>query len=155
MPPHGNKVRKSYLYHKGQSQGNKVVDLSVIWKGIISGVCMPDMKSISLTVQKLSKVKVNNRQTDRTKTIVPNHLIRGNKNCRPFRRGAWITLELSFFVKFLNKLGRPPYGLLMKYGWQVVSDNCTKPIIQTCDHTKGYIGHKSVWSAHLTASCLL
>ena len=31
----------------------KVIDLGVIWKGFISWVCMPNMKSLSLTVQKL------------------------------------------------------------------------------------------------------
>ena len=31
----------------------KVIDLGVIWKGVISRVCMPNMKSLSLTVQKL------------------------------------------------------------------------------------------------------
>ena len=30
----------------------KVIDIGVIWKGV-SGVCMPNMKSPSLTVQKL------------------------------------------------------------------------------------------------------
>ena len=39
--PGGNKVKK------------KVIDLGVIWKGIISEVCMPNMKYQSLTVQKL------------------------------------------------------------------------------------------------------
>ena len=34
-------------------------------KGIISGVCMSNIKSLSLTVQKLVKVKVDNRQTDK------------------------------------------------------------------------------------------
>ena len=51
--PGGNKVQKSYFQFQGQSQGYKDIDLGVIWKGIISGVCMPNMKSIPLTVQKL------------------------------------------------------------------------------------------------------
>ena len=52
--------------NKGQSQGHKVIDLDVIWKGIISGVCMPNLKSLSLAFQKLEqKVKVDNRQTDK------------------------------------------------------------------------------------------
>ena len=44
--PGGNKVEKVIFSFK-------VIDLGVIWKGIISGVCMPNMKSLSLTVQKL------------------------------------------------------------------------------------------------------
>ena len=54
----------------------KVNDLGVIWKGIISWVCMPSMKSPSLYGSKvIAKVKVDNRQTnkqtDRTKAICP------------------------------------------------------------------------------------
>ena len=42
----------SYFYHKGQSQGNKAINLPVIQKGIISGKYRFDyMKSPSLTVQ--------------------------------------------------------------------------------------------------------
>ena len=51
--PGGNKVQKSYFERKGQSQGHKVIDPGVIWKGIISRVYMPNMKSLPLTVQKL------------------------------------------------------------------------------------------------------
>ena len=57
--PSGNKVEEGIfsflaLYkYKGQSEGHKVIDLGVIWKGILSGVCMPNMKSLSLTVRKL------------------------------------------------------------------------------------------------------
>ena len=51
--PGGNKVQKRYFQIKGQSQGHKVIDLGVIWKGIISGVFMPNMKFLSLTIQKL------------------------------------------------------------------------------------------------------
>ena len=53
MPPGGNKVQKAISSFKVKSQGHKVIDLDVIWKGVISGVCMPNMKSLSLTVQKL------------------------------------------------------------------------------------------------------
>ena len=54
---HGsNKVGKAIFSVRGQRQGHKVIDLSVIWKGI-------------------AKVRVNNRQTDREtnriKTICP------------------------------------------------------------------------------------
>ena len=45
--PQQQQSPKSYFYLQGQSQSH------VIWKGVISGVCMPNMKSPSLTVQKL------------------------------------------------------------------------------------------------------
>ena len=44
----GNKVQKNYFQCKGQSQGHKVINLGVIWKGIINRVCMPNMKSLTL-----------------------------------------------------------------------------------------------------------
>ena len=50
MPPTATKSKKLFL---GQSQDHKVIDLGVIWKGVSRGVCMPNMKSLSLTVQKL------------------------------------------------------------------------------------------------------
>ena len=59
---------KSYFYHKGQSQGYKVIDFGVIWKDIISRVhvYMPNTKSLSFIVQKLQRrLKVDNRQTNR------------------------------------------------------------------------------------------
>ena len=48
--PSGNKVQKAIFSLKVKV---KVINLGVIWKDIISGVCMPNMKSLSLTVQKL------------------------------------------------------------------------------------------------------
>ena len=51
--PVGNKVQKSYFQHKSQSQGHKVIDLGFNRKGIISGVRMPNMKYLSVIVQKL------------------------------------------------------------------------------------------------------
>ena len=51
--PRQQQSQKSYSYLQGQSQGHKVIDLGVIWKRVISEVCMPNMKSLSLTVQKL------------------------------------------------------------------------------------------------------
>ena len=52
MPPVATKSKKLFL---AQSQGHKIIDLGVIWKGIISvsEVCMPHIKSLSLMVQKL------------------------------------------------------------------------------------------------------
>ena len=43
----------------------KLTDLYVIWMGIISGVCIPHRKFLSLIVQKvIVKVKVEDRQTE-------------------------------------------------------------------------------------------
>ena len=36
--PSGNKVKKSYYKLQGLSQGHKVIDLGVIWKGVISEI---------------------------------------------------------------------------------------------------------------------
>ena len=48
--PGGNKVHKAIFSFKVKV---KVIDLDVIWKGIISGVGMSNMKYLSLAVQKL------------------------------------------------------------------------------------------------------
>ena len=48
MPPAATKSKKA-----SQIQGHKVIDHGVIWKDIISRVCMPNMKYLPLTVQKL------------------------------------------------------------------------------------------------------
>ena len=56
IPPAATKSKK-LVQLQGQSQGHKVIDLGVIWKGVISGVCMPNMKSLSV----IAKVKVDNR----------------------------------------------------------------------------------------------
>ena len=53
MPPVATKSKKAIFKAKGQNQGHMVIDLGVMQKGIISGVCMPNMKSLTLTVQKL------------------------------------------------------------------------------------------------------
>ena len=66
--PSGNKVEKAIFSFKVKV---KVIDLGVIWKDIISGVCMPNMKSLSLAVQKLyRRLKLTtdrqtNKQTNR------------------------------------------------------------------------------------------
>ena len=52
MPPAATKSKKKFFLVQGQSVGYKVIDLGVIWKDVISGVCMPNMKSLSLKVQK-------------------------------------------------------------------------------------------------------
>ena len=44
---------KSYIKPKCHSQGRNAIELDVIQKGIISGACLPNMKCLSLTVQKL------------------------------------------------------------------------------------------------------
>ena len=51
--PGGNKVRKIYSWLEGKSQGHKIIDIGVIGKGIIGGVCISNMKYLFLTVQKL------------------------------------------------------------------------------------------------------
>ena len=48
----GNKAWKALLNTK-VSQGHKVIDLGVIWQGIVCCICMSNTKSLSLTVQKL------------------------------------------------------------------------------------------------------
>ena len=48
--PGGIKVQKAIFSLKVKV---KVIHLGVIWKSIISRVCMPNMESLSLTVQKL------------------------------------------------------------------------------------------------------
>ena len=86
--PDSKKVQKSYFKHIAQSQGHKAINLGVIWKGIISRVCIPNMKSLSLTVKQLKRrLKLTTeRQTDRKaakqtdrqtgqKQYVPDHLI--------------------------------------------------------------------------------
>ena len=52
MPPAAIKSKKLFLASRSK-QGHKVIDLGVISKGVISVVCMPNMKSLSLTAQKL------------------------------------------------------------------------------------------------------
>ena len=53
MSPVSTNGEKPTLYCKGQIQGHKDIVLAVRLKGIISGVCMPNIKSLSLVVQKL------------------------------------------------------------------------------------------------------
>ena len=47
------KVKVVIVLVKGHGQGHKVIELDVIWKGFISWVYMPNMKSLSFQVQKL------------------------------------------------------------------------------------------------------
>ena len=53
MPSVTSKSKTHIFWNKGQSQNQKVIDFGVIWKGIISWICMPNMKSPFLTIQKL------------------------------------------------------------------------------------------------------
>ena len=41
-----------------------VIDLGVIWKGIISGVWMPNMKPLSHGWKVIVKLKIDNRQSE-------------------------------------------------------------------------------------------
>ena len=66
----GNKVWKKAIFSTKVKV--KVIHLGVIWKGIISWVGMPNMKSLSL----IANVKVDNRQ-DGTKTICPQSFNQG------------------------------------------------------------------------------
>ena len=51
--PNANKVWKCYFKHKVHSLGHEIIDFCVIWKDIISGEWIPNMKSLSLMVLKL------------------------------------------------------------------------------------------------------
>ena len=53
LSPASTNWEKATLYCKGQIQGHKAIDLGVSSKGKRSGVCMPNIKSLSLMVQKL------------------------------------------------------------------------------------------------------
>ena len=46
-------------------QSHKVIDLGVIGKGSISGVCMPNIKSVSLMVQRYNQGQQSWQQTDK------------------------------------------------------------------------------------------
>ena len=59
------KSKKRYFKSKGQSQGHKIMDLGVIWKGIDAKYEVFIFYSLKI----VAKVKVNWQQTDRTKTI--------------------------------------------------------------------------------------
>ena len=80
MLPPAKKVKKAII-------GVKVIDLDVIRKGIISGVCMLNMKSPSITIQKfwlrlnLRKHRQTemNRQTEKN-NIPPILSMQGHKN---------------------------------------------------------------------------
>ena len=45
-------VWNGYFKHKGQSQSHKVVDLDVVRKGFMNGVCIPNMESLLHMVQR-------------------------------------------------------------------------------------------------------
>ena len=86
MPTAATKSKR-YFYLQGQSQGHYVIDLGVIWKGIISEERMPNMKALSLVVQKLEQMlklttdKQINRQTNKQtgqKQYAPDYSIRGH-----------------------------------------------------------------------------
>ena len=79
MPPVATKSKIGYIF----SITVTIKDLGVIWKGFISWVCMPYMKSVSLTVQNLwprLKFFATESQTDRQKLDAPNSIL-GLKKC--------------------------------------------------------------------------
>ena len=51
--PEATKSKKLFLASTSKSRSLALVLLEKASKGFISGVCMPDMKSLSLTAQKL------------------------------------------------------------------------------------------------------
>ena len=53
MPITVTRFEKSNFGVKSKVIDNKVIDLDVIWKGIISLVCSSHIKAIPLTVQKV------------------------------------------------------------------------------------------------------
>ena len=78
--PGGTKLQKAIFSIKVTV---KVIDLGVIWKGIISGVCMPNIKSFSLAAQCLQlRLKLTTDKTNiQDKKYVSHYLIQGNKKC--------------------------------------------------------------------------
>ena len=84
MTPGNNKVNICYFKYKGHSQRHKVMDFPGILKGFISWVRMPNIKSVSLTIQKLwlrFLAPETDRQTHRQyKNKMPsNSILRGIK----------------------------------------------------------------------------
>ena len=66
----------------GQSQCDKCIDLGVISKGILSGVCIPNMNSLFYNLKVLAKFKYYqaNRQIDgQDKILCPDHSTRRHK----------------------------------------------------------------------------
>ena len=61
MPPPAIKF-KTFFQHKGHSLGHKFIDLGVIWKDVITWVCVTCMKSLSPIVQKLTRDKQTDKQ---------------------------------------------------------------------------------------------
>ena len=66
--PDSNKVQKAIFYVN-------VIDPADIWKGIISWVCMPNMESLSLRVQKLQpRFKFTTDKQTGQNQYAPKHL---------------------------------------------------------------------------------
>ena len=78
--PGGTKLQKANFSIKVTV---KVIDLGVIWKGIISGICIPNIKSFSLAAQCLQlKLKLTTDKTNiQDKKYVSDYLIQGIKKC--------------------------------------------------------------------------
>ena len=55
LPLAASKSLKTYFLNKTYSQGHKVIDLGVHCQRLFSGVCLPNMTSLSLILQKLSQ----------------------------------------------------------------------------------------------------
>ena len=66
--PRRQQSPKSYFQLQDQNQGHKVIDLDVIWKGVISWLYMHALYEVSIAYacygsRVIAKVKVDNRQT--------------------------------------------------------------------------------------------
>ena len=63
--PRRQQSPKSYIQLQDQNQGHKVIDLDVIWMGVISWVYMHALYEVSIAYgsRVIAKVKVDNRQT--------------------------------------------------------------------------------------------
>ena len=74
--PCGNKVQKAIFNFKVTRS------LTLMsYESVISGVCMPNMKSLSLRVQKLQRrLKLTTDKQTGQKQYAPDHSIRGHKN---------------------------------------------------------------------------
>ena len=109
--PGGSKVQKAIFNFKV-----KVIDLGVIWKGAISGVYMPNMKSLSLTVQQLQgRLKLTtDRQTDRQTNKQT-----GQNNMPPIIRSR--VMKNNFNVMQCTKVIK----ISMPYFWGAMFSYCT------------------------------
>ena len=78
-----------------------VIDLGVIWKDFISWVCMPNMKSLSLTVQKIwPRLKFFFLATDSQtgQKLDAQNVIPGTKNNKIYKCSSYYSAVIFFQV---------------------------------------------------------